>query len=420
MPQIRVLLDVYHFMMRYLAVVLNGTRNPYRSQVAQDIWDVILKKPAGKDGSAEYWGQEEQSKRLCLAYEKWDATGKVWSASAAKVHADQLVHVRKGCLAHLCQDVASDGSRIEGSHKGWNSIMRSFSSGLEVYTALAHDFVLHRNLRVVASYGYNTGVVGKFVASTDGCHHLSLVDAIAQLFNSIHRKSEGGAVITLPVLPRVDSGETFGLVSSNHTETFGGLLILKEESLKPERQKWVQTSKAELQLHTCKMIMSQSLDQRLGESTTAPSSIHTFFKQTQHLTQQTLEITKVATARSSDPKNPQETQCVTIAAKPPSNTLEPLPLPGRHPQLTHSQFIFSVSTSINPCSLAIERKDEFFLFMEMRAEHQWVSFSMTCRKWVTATISFNVQLKEWKKGENLDVVKKNLHALMDKLAEVRG
>ena len=78
-----------------------------------------------------------------------------------------LICYRKGCLARLCQDVASDGSRIEGSHKGWNSIMRSFSNGLEVYTALAHDFVLHRNLRVAASHGNKTGVARKFVALMD-------------------------------------------------------------------------------------------------------------------------------------------------------------------------------------------------------------------------------------------------------------
>lgn len=106
--------------------------------------------------------------------------------------------------------------------------MRSFSSGLEVYTALAHDFVLRRNLRVAASHGYKTGVASKFAASTDGSHHLNLVDAIAQLFNSIPKKSQDG-VITLPVLPRVDSGEIFGLVSSEHTETFGGLLTIKDE-----------------------------------------------------------------------------------------------------------------------------------------------------------------------------------------------
>lgn len=60
LPHICVLLDVYHFMMRfegslvfyqkkthlfqrYLGAVLNGAKNPYRSQVAQDICDAILK-----------------------------------------------------------------------------------------------------------------------------------------------------------------------------------------------------------------------------------------------------------------------------------------------------------------------------------------------------------------------------------------
>ena len=56
--------------------------------------------------------------------------------------------------------------------------------------------------------------------------------------------------------------------------------------------------------------------------------------------------------------------------------------------------------------------------MDMRAERQWASFSMTCRKWVNATNIFNTQLEERRKGENLDVVKKNPRALMDKLAEV--
>lgn len=88
--------------------------------------------------------------------------------------------------------------------------------------------MLRQNLRVAASHGYKTGVASKFTASTDGCHHLNLVDAIAQLFNSIPKKSQG-AVITLPVLPRVNSNEMFGLVSSEHTETFGGLLTIKDE-----------------------------------------------------------------------------------------------------------------------------------------------------------------------------------------------
>jgi len=106
--------------------------------------------------------------------------------------------------------------------------MRSFSSGLEVYPALTHDFVLHQNLWVAASHGYKTGTTGKFAASMNSCHHLNLVDAIAHLFNSISKKPED-TMTTLPVLHRVNSGETFGLVSSDHTETFGGLLVMKDE-----------------------------------------------------------------------------------------------------------------------------------------------------------------------------------------------
>ena len=36
------------------------------------------------------------------------------------MHADQLAHVKKGCLARSRDDVRTDGSRIEGSHAAWN------------------------------------------------------------------------------------------------------------------------------------------------------------------------------------------------------------------------------------------------------------------------------------------------------------
>jgi len=60
------------------------------------------------------------------------------------------------------------------------------------------------------------------------CHHLNLVDALAHLFNSISKRPED-TMTTLPVLHRVNSGEMFGLVSSDHTETFGGLLVMKDK-----------------------------------------------------------------------------------------------------------------------------------------------------------------------------------------------
>jgi hypothetical protein len=116
---------------------------------------------------------------------------------------------------------------------------------------------------------------------------------------------------------------------------------------------------------------------------------------------------------------PPQEACGTRMDKPQSNALQPLPLPRHpwHPELTRSQLIFSIATSTDPRSLTIERKDEFFLFMDMRTEYRWASFSMTCRKWVTATGIFNTRLEE-KRGENLEFVRKNPRALMDKLSEV--
>ena len=71
-------------------VVVNGTKNPYRKEVACDIRDSILREVARSDKPASYWSQEEQEKRLEKAYEKWSTHGKVWSAAAAKVSSSGL------------------------------------------------------------------------------------------------------------------------------------------------------------------------------------------------------------------------------------------------------------------------------------------------------------------------------------------
>ncbi|KAI0658952.1 hypothetical protein C8Q70DRAFT_887671, partial [Cubamyces menziesii] len=81
-------------------------------------------------------------------YNKWRLQGNVWTAAAEKAHLEQLEHIRKGCLARPRDNIRADGSRIEGSHKGWNGLQRSFASGVESLTALCHDFVLRRNIRI--------------------------------------------------------------------------------------------------------------------------------------------------------------------------------------------------------------------------------------------------------------------------------
>ncbi|KAH9855088.1 hypothetical protein C2E23DRAFT_725157 [Lenzites betulinus] len=233
-PDISVCLDVWHFMMRYMICIIGGMKNPARSAVAQDIVNAILKSTANGNTPAVYWSQPEQERRLAAAYKKWSAKGDVWSAAAAKTHAEQLSHVRKGCLARPRSDVRSDGSRIESSHKGWNNLQRSFASGLESLTALAHDFVLRRNIRVeMAAAG-----TSPFTQSTYGCHHVRLVDECARIWNAIldATQQKGRAlpadIKVLPLLDPVNSGETFGLTTMGpSTAAHHGLVVLKEEPI---------------------------------------------------------------------------------------------------------------------------------------------------------------------------------------------
>ncbi|KAJ7157749.1 hypothetical protein C8R46DRAFT_909000, partial [Mycena filopes] len=239
-PEIQICLDVYHFMMRYLAAVLNGTNNLHRAEVAADIRNAILKNSASKGVLAQYWDKHEQEAKMIAVYNKYSARGGVWSAAAHAVHTAQLKHLRKGCLSRLDQTVASDGSRIEGSHKGWNSIQRASASGLELQSALSHDFVLRRNIRVAfaktAVPGNASSNLDTFLRSTFGSHHSRLVSRAASMFNDIihieatRSKTSASSLSLHPVLKHVASGETFGLVSSQHSDTFGGLLTIKDEN----------------------------------------------------------------------------------------------------------------------------------------------------------------------------------------------
>jgi hypothetical protein len=155
---IEVVLDVYHFMRRYVdtecsfpipfSIVLahryittihKGSKNPHYATVAQDVVNAILKKHAQDGQTAQYWPQDEQERCLINVYDQWAKKGGIWSAATSKVsfgcssrltfdgpciqvHDEQLHHVRKGCLVRSWQDISTDGSRIEGSHKGWNSL----------------------------------------------------------------------------------------------------------------------------------------------------------------------------------------------------------------------------------------------------------------------------------------------------------
>jgi hypothetical protein len=97
-----------------------------------------------------------------------------------------------------------------------------------------------------------------------------------------------------------------------------------------------------------------------------------------------------------------------------------LPIPQAEPSsnLTHSQQLFSFAMKINPLLLSITRGEEFFLFMDMRAEQQWTSYNMTSHWWATATNAYNERLEALARSHNQVFVPKNLRALMEKLGEI--
>jgi hypothetical protein len=73
---------------RYLAVVLNGTRNPHRQKVAHDILDAIMQTRASQKPKkpATYWDKRKQEENMVGVFERWAKQG-VWSAAASKVRA---------------------------------------------------------------------------------------------------------------------------------------------------------------------------------------------------------------------------------------------------------------------------------------------------------------------------------------------
>ena len=96
----------------------------------------------------------------------------------------------------------TDGSRIKGTHKGWNSLQRTHPSGIEVLTALATNYVLCHNIRV----NFMNPNSYPFTLSTFGSHHIHLVDATVQLWNTLlepvnrNQKHPPADLLPVPVL----------------------------------------------------------------------------------------------------------------------------------------------------------------------------------------------------------------------------
>lgn len=98
----------------------------------------------------------------------------------------------------------------------------------------------------------------------------------------------------------------------------------------------------------------------------------------------------------------------------------PLPCgPDRLQGLTRSQLLFTLATRIDPRSLNIGRDKEYFIFMELRAKHQWATFRMTSKDYVKATELYNDTLEADCRTRGLPLpAKKNPRAIMDHLNKI--
>lgn len=72
--------------------------------------------------------------------------------------------------------------------------------------------------------------------------------------------------------------------------------------------------------------------------------------------------------------------------------------------------------------MSISSGDEFFLFMNLRAEYKWASYDMTPPKWVEAAIIYNTDLEKHNRslGHFRWTSHKTPRALRDKLSEVEA
>ncbi|EIW75875.1 hypothetical protein CONPUDRAFT_64946, partial [Coniophora puteana RWD-64-598 SS2] len=406
-PETKVALDIWHFLMRYSACVIGTSKNPRQKEVVASISSCVLaQKAEGTSQHAKYWSKEEQEQRLVQTFERFEKEGGIWAPNASKVHAEQLRHVQLGCLTRPRDDIASDGSRIEGSHKGWNSLNRAQPSGLETISALCHDYVLRRNVRIASRLEDRPA----FLRSTFGSHHVHLVDYVAKLWNQTCQEAKSDDLAHLPTLPKVDSGESFGLVPSHHFLSFGGNIEVKVEEC--------------LELDLINTKVEDVKDILAGASTPLPNVVvpSGISQKGQHHSQHILMPTILTCCEACLDGTSANSFTFPLEPAPslPPRLLESLAtaLPRLPPGLTRSEHFFSISTGIDARALRISVDAEFYLFMDMRDQFKWQSYNMSPKKWVPATDTYNRRLRQLNLAKGLPTIDKHPQALLRKLGEI--
>ena len=172
------------------------------------------------------------------------------------------------------------------------------------------------------------------------------------------------------------------------------------------------------------MVTGDSSSEKAGE--TRPEKCLTtlmdYFKESS-----TSAIQSQVTATHRLPGPSQSNVSTTASASQPAAVPSPfrkrdlfssLPTPKDGKRLTRSQRLFSAMTKIPYQSLTINSDDEFFLFMDMRADAGWATFNMSSRKYAEATEEFNSRMGQKARAKGMEFVAKNPRALMEKLAAI--
>lgn len=94
------------------------------------------------------------------------------------------------------------------------------------------------------------------------------------------------------------------------------------------------------------------------------------------------------------------------------------PQPLLCPPQSPSQQLYTRFTGIPLSRFKIEHGDEFFLFMDLRAERKWVAHRLTSRAWMTVTEEYNQALENKNMIVGLLTIKKTPHAMIEKMGEV--
>lgn len=85
--------------------------------------------------------------------------------------------------------------------------------------------------------------------------------------------------------------------------------------------------------------------------------------------------------------------------------------------LTPSQALFSSGTKVDVRSIQIKTDPEYFLFVQMRKEFQWLSYKMTPRRYTAETREYNTRLEALARKDRFEYIAKRPQALVSKLVE---